>query len=180
MTGIVAPGIWSSIPRNYKEYSSVKEFKAKIKFWYPENCSCKLSKNYIYQIGYRKNKLSVTCWCFCYLLELVQRPQSGTQSVRKYLTVEVHLLWQQVNWFALQSCDWFLCDVGFCWDVRGAKCGDFVWFLGGKVFVGRTVLAGVTSPANWVGVSYFASCNFWADYSIVLFCSLWTSTLSLI
>ena len=29
----VAPIIWSSIPRNYKECSSVKEFKAKIKFW---------------------------------------------------------------------------------------------------------------------------------------------------
>ena len=48
----VAPRIWSSIPRSYKECSSVKEFKEKIKFWYPENCSRKLCKNYIYQIGY--------------------------------------------------------------------------------------------------------------------------------
>ena len=48
----VAPRIWSSIPRNCKECSSVNEFKAKIKFWYPENCPCKLCKNYIYQIGY--------------------------------------------------------------------------------------------------------------------------------
>ena len=48
----VAPRIWSSIPRSYKECSSVNEFKAKIKFWYPENCPCKLCKNYIYQIGY--------------------------------------------------------------------------------------------------------------------------------
>ena len=48
----VAPKIWSSIPRNYKECSSVNEFKAKIKSWYPENCPCKLCKNYIYQIGY--------------------------------------------------------------------------------------------------------------------------------
>ena len=48
----VAPRIWSSIPRSYKECSSVSEFKAKTKFWYPENCPCKLCKNYIYQIGY--------------------------------------------------------------------------------------------------------------------------------
>ena len=39
----VAPRIWSSIPRSYKECSSVNEFKAKIKFWYPENCPCKLT-----------------------------------------------------------------------------------------------------------------------------------------
>ena len=47
----VAPRIWSSIPRSYKECSSVNDFKAKIKFWYPENCPCKLCKNYICQIG---------------------------------------------------------------------------------------------------------------------------------
>ena len=40
----VAPRIWSSILRSYKEYSSVNEFKAKIKFWYPEDCPCKLLK----------------------------------------------------------------------------------------------------------------------------------------
>ena len=43
----VAPRIWSSIPQSYKECSSVKEFKAKIKCWYPEYCPCKLCKNYI-------------------------------------------------------------------------------------------------------------------------------------
>ena len=53
--------IWSSIPRSYKECSSVSEFKAKIKFLYPENCPCKLCKNYIYQKGYTQNKLPVIC-----------------------------------------------------------------------------------------------------------------------
>ena len=48
----VMPKIWSSIPKSYKECSSVNEFKAKIKSLYPENCPCKLFKNYIYQIGY--------------------------------------------------------------------------------------------------------------------------------
>ena len=48
----VAPRIWRSIPRSYKECSSMHELKAKIKFWFPENCPCKLFTNYIYQIGY--------------------------------------------------------------------------------------------------------------------------------
>ena len=48
----IPPRIWSSIPRSYKECSSVNEFKAKIKFWYPENCPSKLCKKFIYQIGY--------------------------------------------------------------------------------------------------------------------------------
>ena len=42
-----APRIWSSIPQEYTEYNSTNEFKAKIKFWYSENCPCKLCKNYI-------------------------------------------------------------------------------------------------------------------------------------
>ena len=57
----VAPRIWRSIPRSYKDCSSVNKFKAKIKFWYPENCPCKLCKNYIYQIGYTYNMLPVIC-----------------------------------------------------------------------------------------------------------------------
>ena len=40
----VEPRIWSSILRSYKECSSVNEFKAEFKFWYPENCPCKLCK----------------------------------------------------------------------------------------------------------------------------------------
>ena len=45
----VAPRTRSNIPRIYREYSSVNESKAKLKFWYPENCPCKLCKNYIYE-----------------------------------------------------------------------------------------------------------------------------------
>ena len=40
----VAPKIWSSIPRSYKECSSVNEFKAKIKSWYLENCHASFVK----------------------------------------------------------------------------------------------------------------------------------------
>ena len=63
----VAPRIWSSIPRSYKECSFVYEFKAKIKFWYLENFPCKLCKNYVYQIGYTKNRLPVICSFFILL-----------------------------------------------------------------------------------------------------------------
>ena len=48
----VAPRFWSSIFEEYKECNSANKFNAKIKFWYPENYSCKLWKNYIYQIVY--------------------------------------------------------------------------------------------------------------------------------
>ena len=48
----VTPRIWSGIPRSYKECKSVNKFKANINFGYPENCPCKLCKNYICQIGY--------------------------------------------------------------------------------------------------------------------------------
>ena len=41
----VAIRIWISIPRSHKECSSVNEFKAKIKFWYPGKHPCKLCKN---------------------------------------------------------------------------------------------------------------------------------------
>ena len=53
ITSFVAPRIWSSIARSYKECSPVNEFKAKIKFLYPENYPSRHpDKNYIYQIGY--------------------------------------------------------------------------------------------------------------------------------
>ena len=129
----VAPRIWSSIPRSYKECSSVNEFKAKLQFWYPEICPCKLCRNYIYQIGYTYNRLPVIVWCFCYLWELVQRSQSGIQSVLKYLLIGASLLWKPVNRFAL----W----IGWLPSLWCVKCGDFVWFLGGEFFVGRTVSA---------------------------------------
>ena len=41
-----AQRIWTNIPKEYKECNSVKEFKTKITFWYPE------SYIYIYHIGY--------------------------------------------------------------------------------------------------------------------------------
>ena len=97
----VALRIWRSIPRSHKEFSSVNEFKAKNKFWQSSSCPRKVCKNYIYQIGYTKYMLPVICWLFCYLRELVQRLESGTQSVWKCLWTGAHLLWKSVKWFAL-------------------------------------------------------------------------------
>ena len=43
----VSPRLWNSIPKEYKERNSTNKFKVKVKFCYPENCPCKLCKNYI-------------------------------------------------------------------------------------------------------------------------------------
>ena len=43
--------IWSNLPSELKESTSLKEFKKK-QTWKPENCPCKLCKIYIQRIGY--------------------------------------------------------------------------------------------------------------------------------
>ena len=47
------------LKKEYKECNSVHKLKAKIKFWYPEQCPCQICKNYIYQIDYKWVKLPV-------------------------------------------------------------------------------------------------------------------------
>ena len=44
--------IWSNMPSELKESTSLNEFKKKIKTWKLENCPCKLCKIYIQRIGY--------------------------------------------------------------------------------------------------------------------------------
>ena len=48
----VGSRIWSNMPSELKESTSLNEFKSKIKTWKPENCPCKLCKIYIQRIGY--------------------------------------------------------------------------------------------------------------------------------
>ena len=48
----VGSRIWSNMPSELKESTSLNEFKKKIKTWKPENCTCKLCKIYIQRIGY--------------------------------------------------------------------------------------------------------------------------------
>ena len=48
----VGSRIWSNMPSELKESTSLNEFKKKMKTWKPENCPCKLCKIYIQRIGY--------------------------------------------------------------------------------------------------------------------------------
>ena len=44
--------IWNIIPRTIKEASSFTIFKNKIKNWIPEDCPCRLCKDYVQGLGY--------------------------------------------------------------------------------------------------------------------------------
>ena len=44
--------IWTNMPNELTESTSLNEFKSKIKTWKPENCPCKLCKIYLQRIGY--------------------------------------------------------------------------------------------------------------------------------
>ena len=46
------PLTWNMIPAKIKISSSLNEFKTKIKKWKPENCTCRLCKDYIYGVGF--------------------------------------------------------------------------------------------------------------------------------
>ena len=47
------PIVWNNmIPDKIKVYSSLFEFKKAIKLWVPENCPCRLCKNYITDLGF--------------------------------------------------------------------------------------------------------------------------------
>ena len=48
----LAPLIWEIIPNDIKKSDSLKKFKSLIKKWCPQNCPCKLCKDYIYRVGY--------------------------------------------------------------------------------------------------------------------------------
>ena len=48
----VGSKIWSCIPSELKESTSLNEFRSKIKTWKPEDCPYKLCKIYLQRIGY--------------------------------------------------------------------------------------------------------------------------------
>ena len=48
----LGPKIWNIVPQNIREPILLNEFKSLIKFWKPGNCPCRLSKNYIAQLGF--------------------------------------------------------------------------------------------------------------------------------
>ena len=48
----LAPQIWELVPQSHKKCKTLKEFKTKIKSWYPDHCPCRLCKAYIPQLGF--------------------------------------------------------------------------------------------------------------------------------
>ena len=46
------PKTWSLVPDNIKNSQSLSEFKAKIKLWKPEGCTCRICKVYIANLGF--------------------------------------------------------------------------------------------------------------------------------
>ena len=48
----LGPRLWNILPDEYKIIQSVKDFKAKIRSWVPENCPCRLWKIYIQHVGF--------------------------------------------------------------------------------------------------------------------------------
>ena len=48
----IGPNIWNIIPERIKIASSLTIFKNKIKNWVPENCPCRLCKDYVQGLGY--------------------------------------------------------------------------------------------------------------------------------
>ena len=43
---------WDLLPKHIKESKSLSIFKTKIKDWTPEGCTCRLCKEYIFNLGY--------------------------------------------------------------------------------------------------------------------------------
>ena len=48
----LAPEIWEVVPQSVRKCSTLKEFKTKIKSWYPDHCPCRLCKTYLTQLGF--------------------------------------------------------------------------------------------------------------------------------
>ena len=44
----LGPKLWKLVTNEYKTIEPLADFKAKIKTWVPENCSCRLCKTYIH------------------------------------------------------------------------------------------------------------------------------------
>ena len=46
------PKTWELLPKEIREAKSLLEFKAKVKHWKPQGCTCRLCKNYIFNLGF--------------------------------------------------------------------------------------------------------------------------------
>ena len=48
----LAPKIWNILPQDIKDSESLDIFKRKIIKWIPSECSCRLCKTYVPQVGF--------------------------------------------------------------------------------------------------------------------------------
>ena len=48
----LGPKLWDLVPNDMKNVSSLSEFKRLIKSWKPNECPCRLCRNYIAQVGF--------------------------------------------------------------------------------------------------------------------------------
>ena len=48
---VLKPKLWITLPEEYKNSTSLQEFKTKIKNWLLLNCPCRLCKTYIQSVG---------------------------------------------------------------------------------------------------------------------------------
>ena len=46
------PKTWDMLPQNIKDSNTLSEFKAKVKIWKPKNCTCRLCKIFIPELGF--------------------------------------------------------------------------------------------------------------------------------
>ena len=51
----MGPKTWNLVPNEIRESKSLLEFKQKIKRWKPNECTCRLCKTYIYDLGFLDN-----------------------------------------------------------------------------------------------------------------------------
>ena len=49
---VLGPKLWIILPDEYKNSTTLKEFKTKIQNWVPLNCPCRLCKTYIPNVGF--------------------------------------------------------------------------------------------------------------------------------
>ena len=46
------PKTWDMLPHIIKDSKTLSEFKAKIKLWQPKDCTCRLCKTFIPELGF--------------------------------------------------------------------------------------------------------------------------------
>ena len=46
------PKVWQMLPTNIKVSDTLQEFKSKVKHWKPDDCTCRLCKTYIHNLGF--------------------------------------------------------------------------------------------------------------------------------